>query len=146
MGKAARAIILKDDKILIMHRNKRGKEYFTLVGGRVNNSETTEEALAREVKEETGLVITSARLVFVEKHPEPYNEQYVFLCEADRYDSVALQETSEEALMNKLDSNSHKPIWIETESFSALPFLTGQLQTAIDQALKSSFPSEPIAL
>jgi len=45
MSKAARAIVVQDGKILVMHRNKYGSEYFTLVGGRVNEGEPLEQAL-----------------------------------------------------------------------------------------------------
>ena len=75
MSKAARAIVVQDGKILVMHRNKYGSEYFTLVGGRVNEGESLEQALVREVREETGLSVTGVRLVFIEEHPAPYNEQ-----------------------------------------------------------------------
>src|SRR5262249_55189295 len=109
MAQAARAIIIEGDKTLVMHRNKYGSEYFTLVGGRVADGETTEQALMRELKEETGLDVTAARLVFIEEHPEPYNQQYIYLCEVAPHADVAVQETSEEGFMNRLDSNVHKP-------------------------------------
>lgn len=146
MGKAARAIIIEGDKILVMRRNKQGSEYYTLVGGRVQPSETIEQSLVREVKEETGLTITKARHVFTEKHPEPYNEQYIFLCEVAPHESVAIQAASEEALMNIIDINVHTPLWVELTWFSKLPFVTMQLQTAIVQGLKKGFPSEPATL
>jgi len=146
MGKAARAIVIEGNKILVMHRNKYGSEYFTLVGGRVNDNETTEQALVREIKEETGLDITKARLVFFEQHPAPYNEQYIFLCEVAPHESVAIQETSEEGFMNRIDINVHKPLWSELSAFSKLPFRTPQLQNAIAEAFKKGFPQEPIKL
>ncbi len=146
MGKAARAIILKNDKILVMYRNKEGSEYYTLVGGRAKDDETLEQALVREVKEETGLEVIAARLVFVEQHPEPYNEQYIYLCEALPNESLAIQDSSEEGLMNTISINVHKPLWAEARAFSRLHFRTPQLQTAIDRALRYGFPKEPIKL
>lgn len=146
MRKAARAIIFKEDKILIMRRHKEGHEYFTLVGGRVNDDETPEEALRREVLEETGLQVTSARLVFIEEHPEPYNEQYIFLCEATGKDDIAVQDSSEEAFLNKLQFNTHEPLWLNTGAFSNLAFRTPQLQKAIQDSVSSGFPQTPIKL
>jgi len=144
MRKAARAIIIKDNKILVMHRNKYGSEYFTLVGGRVSRDETLEQALAREVKEETGLDITSSQLVFVEKHRAPYNEQYIYLCQVAPHESIAIQDSSEEGFMNRINMNLHKPVWAQLNSFSKLSFRTPQLQNAITQAIKKGFPSQPI--
>ncbi len=146
MGKAARAIIIQGDKILVMHRNKQGSEYFTLVGGRVNDGETVEEALKREVKEETGLDVTSSRLVFFEEHPEPYNQQYTYICEVAPYDNIAIQDTSEEAFLNRISVNTHQPMWANKAAFSKLSFRTPQLQVAIEHAMKKGFPKEPIKL
>ena len=146
MGKAARAIIIEENKILVMYRNKYGDEYFTLVGGRVAKNESVEQALVREVREETGLIVTKGRLVYYEDHPSPYNEQCIFLCEVAPHESIAIQTTSEEGTLNKLDMNIHKPLWAEISSFSSLPFRTPQLQNAISKALRDGFPSEKIKL
>lgn len=146
MAKASRAIIIEGDKILVMHRNKYGSEYFTLVGGRLAENETPEQALVREIKEETGLDIVSARLVFTEEHPEPYNDQYIFLCQVAPHGDVAIQDYSEEGQMNELDINTHRPVWAEVNSFGNLPFRTPTLQQAIVKALKIGFPPQPVKL
>lgn len=143
MGKAARAVIIENDKLLVMYRNKYGSEYFTLIGGRSTEGESLEQTLVREIKEETGLVITKARPVFYEQHPEPYNQQYIYLCEVAPHHDVAIEEASEEATLNKLDANIHKPYWVTTNAFAGLPFRTPQLQAAIVQALKKGFPAQP---
>src|SRR5260221_9602481 len=131
MGKAARAIIIEGDKILAMHRNKYGSEYFTLVGGRIDDGETAEQGLIREVREETGLQVTSARLVYIEEHPAPYNEQYIYLCTVAPHGDVAIQDDAEESTMNRYDMNIHQPHWITIQSFAHLTFRTPQLQEAI---------------
>src|ERR1700752_5055992 len=69
MGKAARAIIIQNNKILLMRHNKQGGDYYTLIGGPIKDGESPEQALVREVKEESGLDVTNARLVFIEEHP-----------------------------------------------------------------------------
>lgn len=129
-----------------MHRNKYGNKYFTLVGGRVNEGETIEHALIREIKEETGLDIIKYRLVFYEDHGVPYNEQYIFLCEVGPHDNVALQDSSEEAQLNKFELTTHHPVWIDKDQFSELPFRTIQLQNAISKALKTEFPNEALKI
>ena len=146
MSKAARAIIIEGDKILVMHRNKYGAEYFTLVGGRANENEAIEQTLVREVKEETGLTVTEQRLVFFEDHPEPYNQQYIFLCKVAPHGDVAIQAYSEEGLMNRLEANTHRPVWASVNAFQNLQFRTPQLHTAILQALKQGFPPEAVKL
>lgn len=146
MKQAARAIILEEDKILVMHRNNEGNQYFTLVGGKVDSNETPEQALVREVREETGLEVVSARLVFIEDHPEPYNHQFVYLCEVAPHGEVAIQDMAEEAILNKLSINIHQPMWANLASFPTLAFRTPQLQQAIIEGINKGFPEQPITL
>lgn len=143
MSKAARAIIIEDGRMLVMHRNKYGSQYYTLVGGRVHDDETTEVGLVREIQEETGLKVTKQQLIFFEKHPAPYNEQYIYLCEVAPHGEVALEADSEEAMMNRMDMNNHTPVWVPLPRFASLPFRTPQLQAAIVEALKRGWPTEP---
>jgi len=129
-----------------MHRNKYGSQYFTLVGGRVSGDETIEQALVREVMEETGLTVTAAQLVFTEAHAEPYNEQYIFLCNVAPNTGAAIQEWAEEAMMNRLDANTHRLVWTDVKQFATLPFRTPQLQSAIVKGLAKGFPKQPVQL
>lgn len=146
MGKAVRAIITKNDQLLVMHRDKHGSQYYTLVGGRVQQGETAEEALKREVKEETGLDVTSARLVFTEEYDEPYNSQAIYLCEVAPFDKVAIGEASEEGFMNRMGINIHTPAWVYTNSLAKLHFRTPALHQALIKAFKDGFPKEPVKL
>jgi len=146
MANAARAIIIEGNNMLLMHRNKNGKMYFTLVGGKMQEGEAPEQALVREVQEETGLTVTDCRLVYLEEHIEPYNHQYIFVCQVAPHGAVAIQDTSEEGFMNRVSTNTHQPLWVEASSFGGLPFLTAKLQGAIVTALKKGFPDEPVKL
>ena len=146
MRTAARAIIIENGKVLVMQRKKHGDEYFTLVGGLANDGETPEKALVREVKEETGMDIIAVRLVYVEKHPAPYNEQYIYLCEVAPHSEVAVQDSSEEGYMNSLQANMHQPMWVGARAFAGLAFRTPQLQEAIVRALTKGFPTQPVTL
>jgi len=49
----ATAVIIKDGLILLIHRFFKNKEYFALPGGGVEEGETPEQAVIREIKEET---------------------------------------------------------------------------------------------
>jgi ADP-ribose pyrophosphatase YjhB (NUDIX family) len=146
MREAARAIIIEGDRLLVMHRHKHGTSYYTLVGGAVQEGESREQALVREVKEETGLDVISARPVYWEEHPAPYNEQYIYLCTVAPHGEAIVQEWSEEGQMNRLHANVHTPVWIMKKAFASVEFRTPNLQAAILKALKKGFPKEPIQL
>ena len=58
--KTARAVILIDDEVILIRRKKyyNGeviKEYYVIPGGHLDENETFEEAVIREVKEELGI-------------------------------------------------------------------------------------------
>src|SRR4051812_16483901 len=81
MRKTSRAIIIKDGKLLVTKRNKFGSEYYILIGGGVDIGETLEQALYRELAEESGVQVTNPRLVFTEQAGWIYGLQNIFLCD-----------------------------------------------------------------
>jgi 8-oxo-dGTP diphosphatase len=146
MRRAVRAIIVENGQLLVMQRNKYGSHYFTLVGGAVQEGESDEQALIREVREETGMTVTAATLMFIEKHPAPYNEQYIYYCNVAPHNGAAIQPDSEEGEMNTYGANTHQPAWIRIRAFADLPFRTPQLHEALTKAFKKGFPKEPVHL
>ena len=60
------AIIIEEEKILFV-RNRREEFYYT-VGGGVHLGETSEEAIEREVYEETGLKYEVDRIAFIHEY------------------------------------------------------------------------------
>jgi ADP-ribose pyrophosphatase YjhB (NUDIX family) len=146
MNTAARAIIIENNNLLVMQRNKQGMIYYTLVGGMVSENETPEQAVMREVQEETGLTVTNYRLVYTEKHPAPYNSQYIYLCEVAPHESIGLTLGSEEEKMNRHGINMHTPYWAPLRQFDKIQFRTPAVQKAILSAIKKGFPNEPTAL
>ncbi|MFH0830992.1 MAG: NUDIX domain-containing protein [Parcubacteria group bacterium] len=54
-SKRVRAIIVKDGMLLTIRRTKTTETYWVLPGGGIEDGETPQQALVREVKEETGL-------------------------------------------------------------------------------------------
>lgn len=60
------AIIMRDDKILMVGNDR--AEYLYSVGGRIQIGETAEEAVEREVYEETGIKMSIDRLGFIHEN------------------------------------------------------------------------------
>ena len=143
MRKAARAIIIKDDQILVMHRNKFGQEYDILIGGGIDMTETPEQAVLREIKEETGVIVSQPILVFIEQVPPPYGIQYIYVC---NYVSgeVKLDETTTEYKIDAMGLNKYQPTWRSINELEELPFRSATLKKAILTGLKTGFPSQPI--
>ena len=68
---ACDAVLLNKDKVLLVRRgNPPFKGFWALPGGRIEDDETVEHCLIREVKEETGLSVIPLILVGIYSSPK----------------------------------------------------------------------------
>lgn len=63
-------ILIEDDKILIVKQKISPERAWSLPGGRVQKGEMLEEAIIREMREETGLQTSVTKLLYVCDYPE----------------------------------------------------------------------------
>lgn len=143
MRKAVRAIIIKDDQLLVMNRNKFGTVYDTLPGGNIEVGETPEQALYREVQEETTVSFTNPRLVFIEHSDAMYGDQYIFLCEYVSGEP-RLHPQSEEEHINKLGKNLYNPMWLSFDDLKTVRFLSDKLQQRLIEGHAHGWPQEVV--
>lgn len=141
MRKAVRAIIIKNDTLLVMNRNKFGTIYDTLPGGNVEMGETPEQAVYREVAEETMVTFTNHRLVYIEHSDAIYGDQYVYLCEYVSGEPQ-LHPEAEEQHINKMGKNLYKPMWLSFEALKTAPFLSDKLQAKLLHGIEHGWPEQ----
>ncbi len=145
MRKAVRAIVIKDNALLVMHRNKFGQEFYALVGGGIDMGETPEAALYREVAEEASLQITNHRLVVVEDAGDMFGIQYIYTADYVGGEP-ALQPDSPEALIQQAGQNLYTPMWLPLDQLASVMLLPKELQQLLVQYCPDSWPAEPIEL
>ncbi len=145
MRQAVRAIVLKDDHLLIMKRNKFGHEYYSLVGGGIDMGESAEQALYREVAEETGIVIQNPRLVVIEDAGSMYGIQYIYTCEYVSGEPM-LAPDSAEAKIHAGGQNLFVPMWLPLAELPATNVLPIELKQLLLENLANNFPTAPITL
>jgi len=75
----ARAIIIKDNKLVVMQREKNGVKFCAFPGGHLELGETAEQCVVREVEEEIGIVVKPIRLLYTYQFQGKW--QAFYLCE-----------------------------------------------------------------
>ena len=79
-------IVMMNDGVIFMHRknvirNKDYQEYYTFPGGHLEEGETLEEGVIREIKEEFGINVKVVRKVYELENDRVNMKEYFFLCE-----------------------------------------------------------------
>lgn len=125
-----------------MRRNKFGKVYETLPGGAVDPEESFQEALERELMEETTIAVKEPRLVFIDHAGEPYGDQYVFVCEY-LSGTPQLHPGSTEFKIHNQGSNLYVPGWLPIKHIPDSPFVSAKLKRSLVKALYEGWPVVP---
>lgn len=68
------AVVVRDGRVLLARHHKGGEDYWVLPGGAVEPGETLAEALRRELREEAGLVVEPADVLFLNDGYRPEAE------------------------------------------------------------------------
>jgi len=130
----ARAIILHEGKILLMHRRKPGIEYYALLGGKLEDGETPEQACVREVMEECGVTVRLVREYYRDQDvfEDIPNTHYLYLC--DYVEGVPA--LGGEELLRNTPENYYAPMWLPIDQVASLTLMPPQHVPAILAAIK----------
>ena len=70
-----RAVIFIDGRLVTTEESRQGRPHAAIPGGGVKRWESVRDALVREVREETGLLVEPERLLYVAEVVAPYRLQ-----------------------------------------------------------------------
>ncbi len=135
----AKAIIQHNGSILVNKCiNDRGKVYFDLPGGGQNQFETLEEAVAREVLEETGYLVKVGRFVAVAEEicdNEQLRKTYFDYTHRILHIFLAVLADEEKREIKEPDWQQQNSIWVPLAEADALHFrpanLTGTISSLV---------------
>jgi 8-oxo-dGTP diphosphatase len=146
--------IEKDGKYLMLHRTKKAKDpnegKWTGIGGRFRDGESPEECVVREVREETGLTLTSFRfrgiVTFVS---DTWPAEYMHLFTADGYSGKMTD--CDEGDLEWIPKNAigHLPLWEGDRIFLGLlesdaPFFSLKLEYLGDRLISAKLDGKEI--
>ena len=106
----AGGVIIRGDQILLMFRRKQGHEYWCFPGGKIEVGETAEQAVIREIAEETTVVVSVGQLLY-QLHYDDGEEQNLYLCRYVSGEPSVHPNSPEAERMTRLGTY-YNPQWI----------------------------------
>lgn len=127
----ARVIIYNPDltAILLIHRQKKQRNYWVVPGGGAKRSETPRETAIREINEELQIELTPAQLrqLFV------IDDEYFFLTD---YRQKAVPDISGEEKERSTSTNVYRPAWVSLSELLKINLMPPALSSKILAVIK----------
>lgn len=127
----ARVIIYNPDltAILLIHRQKKQRNYWVVPGGGAKRSETPRETAIREINEELRIELTPAQLrqLFV------IDDEYFFLTD---YRQKAVPDISGEEKERSTSTNVYRPAWVSLSELLKINLMPPALSKKILAVIK----------
>ncbi len=133
MRRTSLCYIIKEDKVLLLYRNKKENDAnegkWIGVGGKLEEGETPEECMKREVFEETGLSVTKYHFHGVIRFvSEMWDEEEMNLYSVTKYSGEIISSCDEGRLeWIDVDKVFELPMW-EGDKYFLKPLLEGRLE------------------
>lgn len=112
----ATSFVVKNNSILMIHRFSQGEEYYVLPGGTMEENESIEEAVLRELKEETNL---SGKIIKeVLDYTDDVSRNRLFLVEVQEGE-LKINDNAHE-IKKQNEHNKYFPKWVPVNEVSFL--------------------------
>lgn len=128
MRKSARAILItKENRLLLMKRTKPDGIYYVTIGGGIDEGETSEQALIRELKEESGSIVEQPVFAFHYDDFEKQNSVDFFVC----HEIERGQPTGSEWTKWNTPENMYELVEVSLNKLNSLPLKPNNVKDKI---------------
>jgi 8-oxo-dGTP pyrophosphatase MutT (NUDIX family) len=134
------AIVIRNNKILVIKRDKHGEKYYCLPGGGIEDGENPRQTVAREILEETSLKIKVGSEVYEHRY-ETGQRHYYFLCEYISGKVKFVGDAMEIAA--NLAGDTHKPMWFPLAKLPETLLYPLEIRDWLIEDLEGGFPKKP---
>lgn len=147
----AAGIVIHDGALLVMFRRKNGREYYTFPGGSVEEGETPQEAVAREIEEETTISVDVGDIVYElhregEKARGAFSPRELFYRCTYKSGVPMLGSDSIERALSDTEENYFEPQWTKISELKDISLLPAEVARRLLHDLVHGFASTPIIL
>ncbi len=115
---STRAIIYFEDKIVSMYREKADRIYYTFPGGGLDQGETEQQGVVREVLEEFGLNVEPIKKVYIYENPRSIEHFYICKVVGGEFGTGQGEEYQPDR-----NKGIYKPMLIKISDIPSLPLM-----------------------
>ena len=121
----ARAIIMYEGKLVSMYRERQGRIFYTFPGGGMEENETEDECVKREVLEEFGIIVKPLKKVYTYENKNSIEHFYVAEWISGEFGSGEGEEFQENR-----NNDVYIPKFIEISDIPNLPLMPPEVASA----------------
>src|SRR5512143_4203891 len=134
------AILIENEKVVLIERHRAGKHFFTFPGGGVDQGETVEQAVIREVEEELGLRVAVKQKV-AEVWFQGNRQEYFLVQRLDGEFGTGTGEEYGDPLPGNLHGTYH-PVWMQLSELQGQPVLPREMAERVARFAADGWPAE----